>query len=456
MDQKTFSNLKVQKPIDEASLINNIKSQTKPIPLINPFLVKEFPKERKDLFILTKNLLKVDPKEKEKDKDKTPKKRQIDLSPNKTPLSLPISLPNKQEHQEKQEKPENEKQKEPKENSDFDIDIMTESLGLNGKDKEFGIDSLKINLEKNEEKEDDEDEDSIEEINIANDDSESKDEELSLSNNSIIDITEERNSEISKEEEKNDDRDKEYSINESIKKLNQKRRFLRGHCPFNFFEKEMCKNMNFKKINLRMYISEISAKWKTMTDKEKEPYVKLSEEFKNNYIANNGFDEFEEHKITSKKRRRRKRNIINNTNNNNSTNQLINPNMAEGTKIINNNINFNNNKIDNFSVYTTNKYVKKKMNPINSLIPNLNEKSFNENKSFENETSSYIQQTLEKSENDKKENNFISELSDKFKILKNISESQMNEYIKSVLIPFVVKSFEFLNNIRNENSKERS
>ena len=160
MDQKTFPNLKVQKPIDEASLINNIKSQTKPIPLINPFLVKEFPKERKDLFILTKNLLKVDPKE--KDKDKTPKKRQIDLSPNKTPLSLPISLPNKQEHQEKQEKPENEKQKEPKENSDFDIDIMTESLGLNGKDKEFGIDSLKINLEKNEEKEDVENEDDIE------------------------------------------------------------------------------------------------------------------------------------------------------------------------------------------------------------------------------------------------------------------------------------------------------
>jgi len=59
----------------------------------------------------------------------------------------------------------------------------------------------------------------------------------------------------------------------------------------------------FSELNLDKMNSE--AIWEKMTDKEKEPYVKLSEEFKNNYIANNGFDEFEEHKITSKKRRRR-------------------------------------------------------------------------------------------------------------------------------------------------------
>ena len=90
-------------------------------------------------------------------------------------------------------------------------------------------------------------------------------------------MREEKDSTQLKESEKND---KEYSLSESLRYNVPKNRFLRGHCPFNFFEKEKCKNVDFKKVNVRIYISNISAQWEKMSDKEKEPYVKLSEEFK--------------------------------------------------------------------------------------------------------------------------------------------------------------------------------
>ena len=98
----------------------------------------------------------------------------------------------------------------------------------------------------------------------------------------MIDLSKEKNSTQSKESEKND---KEYSLSESLRYSVPKNRFLRGHCPFNFFEKEKCKNVDFKKVNVRTYISNISAQWKKMSDKEKEPCVKLSEEYKKNYLA---------------------------------------------------------------------------------------------------------------------------------------------------------------------------
>ena len=94
-------------------------------------------------------------------------------------------------------------------------------------------------------------------------------------------MSEEKDSTQSKESEKND---KEYSLSESLRYNVPKNRFLRGHCPFNFFEKEKCKNVDFKKVNVRTYISNISAQWKKMSDKEKEPYVELSGEFKKNYL----------------------------------------------------------------------------------------------------------------------------------------------------------------------------
>ena len=78
-----------------------------------------------------------------------------------------------------------------------------------------------------------------------------------------------------KESEKND---KEYSLSESLRNGVPKNRFLREHSPFNCFGKEKCKNVDFKKVNVRIYISNISVQLKKMSDKEN--YVKWSEEFK--------------------------------------------------------------------------------------------------------------------------------------------------------------------------------
>ena len=163
-------------------------------------------------------------------------------------------------------------------------------------------------------------------------------------------------------------------------------------------------------------------------------------------METNNLDDLEEMRLSNKKRRRKKRNI-NPINKDNKDNII-----KEEPQIINNNINFNNNKIENFSVYTSSRYVKKKKNNIS------NETNSNEIKSVENESSSYYQQTLEKSENDKKENknNILNEISDKFQSLKNISDKKTNEFIKSALIPFIMKSFEFLDSLKTENYDEQS
>ena len=433
MEQKYNSHIILQNPYEETNLINNEDNNQSQNTLIKPCL--DTPKERKGLFILTKNSQIPDKKE----KPKFMPKKQIDLSPFQ--FNFPLTLSQNQEVQVKESN-----QKETKENSDFEIDVMTESWGLNKLEKmekeldcDTDNDKLKIVLE-NKQKENEKEEE-IEEINIANDDN---DDEISISKNSIIDITELRGSEIDKDEQSNREKDSKDSSLSDTSKKNNKRKYLRGHCPFNFFEKEKCKNMDFQKVNVRSYISEISAQWKVMTDEEKAPYVKLSEDFKKKVMETNNLDDLEEMRLSNKKRRRKKRNI-NPINKDNKDN-----NNKEEPQIINNNINFNNNKIENFSVYTSSRYVKKKKNNIS------NETNSNEIKSVENESSSYYQQTLEKSENDKKENknNIFNEICDRFQSLKNISDKKTNEFIKSALIPFIMKSFEFLDSLKTENNDE--
>jgi len=234
MKENQITNHKIQKAIDEASLIN--ESENKP---------NDTQKEKK-----------TQDKEQEQEKEK---------ENNKCPI------PNLLELSSKKIDPENEKDKILKESSDYEIDILTESSGFN---KKQNNNENEIN--------------NIELINIDNDNDENN------SNEYIIDISEEKNSTQSKDSSKND---QEYSLSESIRRPVPKNRFLRGHCPFNFFEKEKCKNIDFKKVNVRTYISNLSAQWKKMSDKEKEPYIKLSEEFKKNYLANISSEDSEDRKI---------------------------------------------------------------------------------------------------------------------------------------------------------------
>ena len=439
MTEKIQTNVIEPKPIDDSTLINKSELKEKKISLIRPCL--DSPKEKKGLFILKKEP-QTESKEKISNTVIQPK-RQIDLSPFQ--FHFPLKLTQNIENQAKEQN-----QKETKDNSDFEIDVMTESWGLNKLEKmekelDGDTENEKIKIDLNNKKQEKEKESFMEEINIANEDN---DEDISNSKNSIIDITELKGSDFEKDEQSNI-KDKDYSFSDSVQKNTNKNRYLRGHCPFNFFEKEKCKNVDFKKVNVRSYISAISAQWKVMTDKEKEPYVKLSEDFKKKILSSNNLDDLEEIKMTNKKRKRKQK-AMNKGNKSNNTNNF--GNSKEEPKIINNNINFNNNKIENFSVYTTNRYVKNKTNKIN------NESNSNENKSIENESSSYIQQTLDKSENDKKESNnkILNDLTDKYKIIKNASKNKTNRFIKSVLIPFVVKSLEFLDELRSDNINEQS
>ena len=89
------------------------------------------------------------------------------------------------------------------------------------------------------------------------------------------------------------------SLKPEKKNFKPKSQYLQGYNPFIFYEKEKCYNIDFSKINARDYIKEISYQWKTMTEEEKEPYVKLAIDFKKN-SENTPEDE----KMLNKKRKR--------------------------------------------------------------------------------------------------------------------------------------------------------
>ena len=57
---------------------------------------------------------------------------------------------------------------------------------------------------------------------------------------------------------------------------------LVGNSPFTFYEKEKFKEINCKEINARQYVSQISLKWRNMSDEEKEPYAKMALDFMKN------------------------------------------------------------------------------------------------------------------------------------------------------------------------------
>jgi hypothetical protein len=114
----------------------------------------------------------------------------------------------------------------------------------------------------------------------------------------VIEIDEENNPKKKK---------RPYSAKAKKKKfIKPKSQYLQGYNPFIFYEKEKCYNIDFSKVNARDYIKEIAYQWKTMTEEEKEPYVKLAIDFKKNSTINQG-----EEKMLQKKR---KRNIVKDVN----------------------------------------------------------------------------------------------------------------------------------------------
>lgn len=77
---------------------------------------------------------------------------------------------------------------------------------------------------------------------------------------------------------------------------------LGGYSPFTFYEKEKFKEINCKEINARQYVSQISLKWRNMSDEEKEPYAKMALDFmKNQNLLN---EDGEPVQMIKKKRKR--------------------------------------------------------------------------------------------------------------------------------------------------------
>jgi len=103
-----------------------------------------------------------------------------------------------------------------------------------------------------------------------------------------------------------------------------------------------------------------------------------------------------------------------------------------------NDISFNiNNPIESFSLYT-NKFIKK-----NKIFESENSLSLQPENNEKNENIKNNQE--KKEEKDENDNN-------KIMLIKNNDDiDKMNEYINSVLIPFVVKSFDFIKSLTMNN-----
>ena len=95
---------------------------------------------------------------------------------------------------------------------------------------------------------------------------------------------------------------------EKTEKPDEKKKIhiARGYNAFIFYEKEKFKGINLKEINQREYVSQISAEWRQMTDEEKEPYLKMAADYKNQ-IEQNGGEPF----MTKQRKRSDKKKKIN-------------------------------------------------------------------------------------------------------------------------------------------------
>lgn len=248
----------------------------------------------------------------------------------------------------------------------------------------------------------------------------------------------------------NEENNKQVEEKEQIEEKSIKN-IASHYCPFNFFEKEKCKNINFKQVNIREFVSALSSLWKKMSDKEKEPYVKLSENYKKNLIDNYSKDNVEV-KFLNKKRKKRTPRISKSEKDENRP-------MNE-QKIKNNEKEVKEGIKGDFSttVYTTNKYYKKKGIENNIFITknkeNKDDISISVSNLKEKENSIEVKESENKNviNEENKEKNEEEDIKN-IKISDNTLD-RFNNYLHSILIPFVVKSFNFIENISNKKISE--
>lgn len=98
-------------------------------------------------------------------------------------------------------------------------------------------------------------------------------------------------------------KNEEFNSFKKIKKrrIKKKSQFINGYTPFIFYEKEKFKTANFKEIKPNEFVRQLSSNWRNMSEKEKEPYVKMALEFKINYISK----QQEDNNFISNKRKRK-------------------------------------------------------------------------------------------------------------------------------------------------------
>ena len=124
--------------------------------------------------------------------------------------------------------------------------------------------------------------------------------------NIVIQSDEEEGSDIIIEIDEKNNLPKHVQEKKSIKKAKNKKsqkkksQFLSGYNPFIFFEKEKFKEVNFKEVKQTEYVKQLAYLWRNMSDENKEPYVKMALDFKEKKLANQP----KETKLINKKRKR--------------------------------------------------------------------------------------------------------------------------------------------------------
>ena len=211
---------------------------------------------------------------------------------------------------------------------------------------------------------------------------------------------------------------------------------------FNLFEKEKCKYVNFKEVDLRQYISEISKIWRNMDDKQREKYVILSNIALKQYEESLNGEELKIYKfLTNKKKRpssnKKPKKIKNNLK---KLKQRTPRKPKKEIEVLSldedSEINTDSGDLNNTSMHKTYKN-KNKQNIKNQ-----------KNKKGKSKTN-LINENIEELKENHKENNKIKKKRNNSSFLEMKEEANpenFNQYFNSVVMPFIVNSYQFMKN----------